>query len=275
MHTVELLHSLLILLSVNWLLVAGIYVGIAVIAYFIQEKFIFKPEKLSQDFEYRYDVPFTELFFDVSPGVRINGLHFYRDNPEGLILYFHGNSRSIKGWAKYAGDFYRYNYDVVLVDYRGFGKSTGKRNESAMLNDMQFIYDSLKEKYGEDNLIIYGRSLGSGFAAKLASDNYPRYLILDAPFYNFSRAVERFLPILPMRFVLRYKLRSDRWIRKVKCPIYIIHGTKDWLIPIRHSIALQKLNPSRITLIRINGGGHNDLPSFPEYHGFVRDILAV
>ncbi|HEX5668829.1 MAG TPA: hypothetical protein VFX73_08510, partial [Chitinophagaceae bacterium] len=99
MHTLELLLPLLILLSVNWLLVAGIYVGIAVIAYFIQEKFIFKPEKLSQDFEYRYDVPFTELFFDVSPGVRINGLHFYRDNPEGLILYFHGNSRSIKGWA--------------------------------------------------------------------------------------------------------------------------------------------------------------------------------
>jgi pimeloyl-ACP methyl ester carboxylesterase len=275
MHTVELLLPLLIFLSVNWLLVAGIYVAIAVVAYFIQEKFIFKPEKLSQDFEYHYDAPFTELFFDVSPGVRINGLHFYRDNPEGLILYFHGNSRSIKGWAKYAADFYRYNYDVVLVDYRGFGKSTGKRNESAMLNDMQFVYDSLKEKYSEDNLIIYGRSLGSGFASKLASDNYPRYLILDAPFYNFSRAVERFLPILPMRFVLRYKLRSDRWIRKVKCHTYIIHGTKDWLIPIRHSIALQKLNPFRITLIRINGGGHNDLPSFPEYHGFIRDILAL
>lgn len=275
MHTYELLLPFLILLSVNWLLVAGIYIAIAVIAYFIQDKFIFKPEKLSQDFEYRYDAPFTELFFDVSPGVRINGLHFYRENAEGLILYFHGNSRSIKGWAKYAGDFYRYNYDVVLVDYRGFGKSTGKRNESAMLKDMQFVYDTLKEKYSEDSLIIYGRSLGSGFASKLASDNFPRYLILDAPFYNFSRAVERFFPILPMRFVLRYKLRSDRWIRKVKCHTYIIHGTKDWLIPIRHSIALQKLNPSRITLIRINGGGHNDLPSFPEYHGFIRDILAI
>jgi pimeloyl-ACP methyl ester carboxylesterase len=271
----ELLLPCLVLLSINWFLVAGIYIAIGVIAYFIQEKFIFKPEKLSQDFEYRYDAPFTELFFDIEPGVRINGLHFYRDKPNGLILYFHGNSRSIKGWAKYARDFYRYNYDVVLVDYRGFGKSTGKRKESSIINDMQFVYNTLKEEYSEDNLIIYGRSLGSGFAAKLASDNYPRYLILDAPFYNFSRAVERFLPILPMRFVLRYKLRSDRWIRKVKCHTYIIHGTKDWLIPIRHSIALRKLNPSRITLIRIQGGGHNDLPSFPEYHAFIRDILAV
>jgi pimeloyl-ACP methyl ester carboxylesterase len=129
-------------------------------------------------------------------------------------------------------------------------------------------------KYAETNLIIYGRSLGSGFAAKLASDNRPRYLILDAPFFNFSRAVERFLPILPMRFVLRYKLRSDRYMKKVKCHTYIIHGTRDWLIPIKHSISLQKLNPGRITLIRIDGGGHNNLPSFPEYHNFIRDILA-
>jgi hypothetical protein len=264
----------LYLLSVNWPLIAGIYIAIGLTAYLIQEKFIFKPEKLAQDFEYHYDAPFTELFFDVSPGVRINGLHFFREKSLGLILYFHGNSRSIKGWAKYARDFYRYNYDVVLVDYRGFGKSTGKRSEAAMLNDMQFVYESLKVKYAENNLIVYGRSLGSGFAAKLASDNHPRFLILDAPFFNFSRAVERFLPILPMRFVLRYKLRSDRYMRKVRCHTYILHGTRDWLIPIKHSIALQKLNPGKITLIRIEGGGHNNLPSFPEYHNFIRDILA-
>ena len=81
------------------------------------------------DFIYKYDVPFRELFFDVEEGVRINGLHFHVEQPLGLVLYFHGNSRSIKGWAKYAKDFYRYKYDVVLVDYRGFGKSTGKITE--------------------------------------------------------------------------------------------------------------------------------------------------
>ncbi len=246
---------------------------LSVLAYFLQEKFIFKPEKLKQDFEFKYDVPFKEYFFDIEPGVRINGLHFSRENPKGLILYFHGNTRSIKGWAKYARDFYRYDYDVVLVDYRGFGKSTGKRSEKEMMSDMQFVYDRLKEKYSEEHLIIYGRSMGSGFASKLASDNDPRYLILDAPYYNFTRVVERFLPILPVRFVLRYHLRTDQWIQKVKCHTYIIHGTKDWLIPIRHSVALQKFNPQRITLIRIHGGGHNNLPSFDDYHNFLRDIL--
>ncbi|TAL43055.1 MAG: alpha/beta fold hydrolase [Chitinophagaceae bacterium] len=253
--------------------IAGGIILLSVLAYFFQEKFIFKPEKLKQDFKFKYDIPFREYFFDIEPGVRINGLHFYRENPEGLILYFHGNTRSIKGWARYAKDFYRYNYDVVLVDYRGFGKSTGKRSEKEMLTDMQVVYNKLIEQYPEDQLIVYGRSMGSGFATKLASDNNPRYLILDAPYYNFKKVVERFLPILPVRLVLRFQLRTDKWITNVKCHTYIIHGTKDWLIPIKHSEALQKKNPRMITLIRIQGGGHNNLPSFDEYHNFVRDIL--
>ena len=255
-----------------WYIIIGIVV-LSILVYFLQEKFIFKPEKLKQDFQFRYDIPFKELFFDVEPGVRINGLHFYREQPLGLILYFHGNTRSIKGWARYAKDFYRYNYDVVLVDYRGFGKSTGKRSEKEMLDDTQFVYGALAKQYHEHHIIVYGRSLGSGFATKVASENKPRYLILDSPYYNFQKVVERFLPILPVRYVLRYHLRTDKWIRHVNCHTYIIHGTKDRLIPIRHSEALQKLNPGKITLIRIHGGGHNNLPKFDEYHNFIRDIL--
>lgn len=255
------------------LYIVGGIIALSIAVYFLQEKFIFKPEKLNQDFQFKYDIPFKEYFFDIEPGVRINGLHFFRENPAGLILYFHGNTRSIKGWAKYARDFYRYNYDVVLVDYRGFGKSTGKRNEPEMLSDMQFVYQALLQSYPEQHLIVYGRSIGSGFASKIASDNNPRYLILDAPYYSFLKVAERFLPILPVRYVLRYHLRTDKWIALVKCHTYIIHGTRDWLIPIKHSERLQKLNPKKITLIRIHGGGHNNLPVYDEYHNFVRDIL--
>ena len=168
-----------------------IYVVVLLLVYLVQERLIFKPEKLAHDFEYKYDVPFKELFFDIEKNVQINGLHFYRTHPRGLILYLHGNTRSIKGWAKYARDFYRYNYDVVLIDYRGFGKSTGKRGEKQILSDIQFVYDTLQQQYHEDHLIIYGRSIGSGFAAKIASDNKPRYLILDSPYYNFLKVVDR------------------------------------------------------------------------------------
>ena len=253
--------------------ITGGIVVLSLIIYFFQDLFIFKPEKLHPDFKFKYDLPFRELNFDVEEKVRINALHFYREVPKGLILYLHGNTRSIKGWAKYAKDFYRYGYDVMLVDYRGFGKSTGRRNELVMISDMQFIYSHLAAQYPEDHLLVYGRSLGSGFAAKLASDNNPRYLILDAPYFNFRKVIERFLPVLPLKLVLHYHLRTDKWITKVKCHVYIIHGTRDWLIPIRHSEQLQKINPRKITLIRIHGGAHNNLPQFPEYHNFIRDIL--
>jgi len=234
--------------AIIYYIVGGI-IFLSLAVYFFQDLFIFKPEKLSADFQFKYDIPFREVNFDVDPIVRINGLHFYREQPKG------------------------FDYDVLLVDYRGFGKSTGKRGETEMLNDMQFVYSYLAGNYSENHMIVYGRSLGSGFAAKVASDNSPRYLILDAPYYNFRKVIERFLPILPIRFVLRYHLRTDKWIQRVKCPVYIIHGTRDWLIPIRHSEQLQKINPRKITLIRIHGGGHNNLSKFDEYHNFIRDIL--
>jgi pimeloyl-ACP methyl ester carboxylesterase len=263
-----------LLLSIPiWWYIGGGYLLLMLILYLVQDRFIFKPEKLPQDFIYKYDAPFREINFDIEPGVRINGLHFFVEKPLGLVLYFHGNTRSIKGWGKYAKDFYRYKYDVVLVDYRGFGKSTGKRNEEDMLNDMQVVYETLTANMPEDHIIVYGRSIGSGFACKIASDNKPRYLILDSPYFSFIKAVKRFLPLMPGKWVLQYHLRTDKWIRHVNCHTYIIHGTKDWLIPIKHSEALQKINPGKITLIRIHGGGHNNLPSFPEYHAFLRDIL--
>ncbi len=162
-----------------------------------------------------------------------------------------------------------------MVDYRGFGKSTGGRSEKAMFNDMQVVYSTLAAQYNEQHIIIYGRSLGSGFATKLAGDNAPRFLILDAPYFNFTKVVQRFLPILPVKYILKYQLQTDKWIRQVKCHTYILHGTKDWLIPIYNSEKLQAINPGKITLIRIHGAGHNNLSSFHDYHNFVRDILSV
>src|ERR1700712_700269 len=139
-------------MSTTFLYIIIVIAVLCLLVYLLQDRFIFKPEKLRQDFAFKYDIPFKELFFDVEAGVRINGLHFFRPNPKGLILYLHGNTRSIKGWAKYAIDFYRYDYDVVLVDYRGFGKSTGKRSEKEIMLDMQFIYEQLLTQYPEKHI---------------------------------------------------------------------------------------------------------------------------
>jgi len=253
------------------------YLVLCLVAYWIQERFIFKPERLPPDFEYKYESPFKELHFTLDDGANINGLLFYTHikNRRGLVIYFHGNTRSIKGWSKYSRDFTRHGYDVVMVDYRGFGKSRGKRTEAALKNDAEYVYHRMQFDFGypENQIVVYGRSLGSGFAAKLASTQRPKMLILDAPYYSLSHLTNRFLPFLPLSILLRFKIRTDKWVKYVRCPIYIIHGTKDRLIPLSSSIRLAKVAPLNTHLVAIQGGGHNNLPQFEEYHRVLADIL--
>lgn len=234
---------------------------------------MFHPEKLPEDFEYKYEEPFEELFFDVEDNVRINGLRFTVKESKGIVLYFHGNTRSIKGWSKYAKDFTRNDFEVLIIDYRGFGKSTGKRAEKSIYRDSQFIYNEVRGWYPEEQIIIYGRSMGSGFAAQLASKNIPKMLILDAPYYSLSQLTSRWFFFLPLSILLKYHIRTDIWVKYVRCPIYIIHGTSDTLIPYRSSVWLRKEAPLTIRLIPIHGGKHNNLTTFEEYHNHLNEIL--
>lgn len=250
------------------------YVLLNVLAYFWQEQFLFKPEKLPKDFEFKYpNLNYEEHNVDLGKGVNINGIHFKVENPKGILLYLKGNSKSIKGWGKFAIDFTRQGFDVVMVDYRGFGKSTGKRSEQTLKDDLQFVYDRIKEQVPEQYIVLYGRSMGSGFATKLASKNNPRMLILDAPYFSMKKAANRFLPFMAMSLVLRYPIKTYKWIKYVKCPIKIIHGTNDWLIPFKSSVALSKINPEFTRLYPVIGGGHNNLHTYEEYHRMMEEIL--
>ena len=203
----------------------------------------------------------------------ISGLRFRVEESKGLVIYFHGNSRSVKGWGKFSQDFTSHGFDVVMIDYRGFGKSTGRRSEHALKQDAQHVYEQIKELVPESRIIIYGRSIGSGFATKLASANNPRMLILDAPYYSFTKVSQRYAPFLPIPFVLRYPLRTYTWMRYVRCPVRIIHGTSDWLIPISSSYELAKIQPDRTVVYPIKGGGHNNLAAFEEYYEVLGRVL--
>lgn len=255
------------------LILLAIYVGLTLLVYFFQHYFFFRPEILPPHFSFSYPFDFEERTFDMEDGGQINSLHFKVPNSRGLIFYFKGNSRSIKGWAKFAQDFISNGYDFFMMDYRGFGKSKGKRSETKLYNDSQQLYKWLRKEYPQDKIIVYGRSLGSGIATRIASWNHPRMLILDSPYYSFFHHIKRWASFLPLSYILRYQIRTDQFITQVEAPIYIIHGDKDRLIPIGDSHKLTALAPEKIQLLVIKGGGHNNLPSFPEYHEYVYDLL--
>ncbi|NQZ43502.1 MAG: alpha/beta fold hydrolase [Flavobacteriaceae bacterium] len=256
------------------ILIAAVYVLLSLLLYFLQDYFLFKPEKLTADFQFHYDNQETEEYnIETRDGAVINGLRFKAKDPKGVVFYLKGNSKSIKGWGKFAVDFTRHGYDVIMVDYRGFGKSTGRRTQKAVKRDMQLIYNKIKDKVAEKYIILYGRSLGSGFATKLASMNDPRMLILDAPYYSLSKVAKKYIPFMPLSLLIKFPMPTYKWMKYVKCPIHIIHGTDDKLIPYKTSVKLSRIQPKTTTLHTVIGGGHKNLNTFESYHQMLSDIV--
>jgi pimeloyl-ACP methyl ester carboxylesterase len=247
---------------------------ISILLYFFQERFLFHPEKLPKDFIFQYENQEVEEYnIQLNDNVLINGLHFKTKKPKGVVFYLKGNSRSIKGWGKFAVDFTLHGWDVIMMDYRGFGKSTGKRTQQTMKEDVQAIYNRIKENVDEKYIIVYGRSLGTGLATKIASVNDPRMLILACPYYSMSKNIKRYLPFIPLGLVMRYSMPTYKWIKYVKCPIKILHGTNDKVIPMKSSFRLSKINPKLTRIYPIIGGGHKNLHNYESYHRALKEIL--
>lgn len=253
----------------------AVYIAICLSFYFFQHLGFFRPELLSTAFEYKYPFPFEELDFDMEDGGRINAIYFKVPNARGVVFYLKGNSKSIKGWGKFAKDFVGNGYDFFMMDYRGFGKSRGKRSQTKVFNDAQYIYKWLTREYPEQKIVLYGRSWGSGVAARIASWNKPGLLILDSPYFSFYYNVNRYLFFIPLRWLLRYDIRTDQYLQTVICPIHIIHGTKDRLISFAQSEMLKNLYPDKIMLHNIDGARHNNLPDFPAFFEALYNILYV
>ncbi len=257
------------------IILASLYAFLCLTLYFFQHLFFFRPEILALHFKYQYPFPFEELNFEMEDGGNINAIHFKVPNSRGVIYYLKGNSRSIKGWGKFAKDFVSNGYDFFMMDYRGFGKSRGKRTQEKLFSDAQFLYQWLRKHYAEDKIVVYGRSFGSGIAARVASWNNPRLLILDSPYFSFLYNARRYASFLPLKWILTYDIRTDQYLKTISCPVHIIHGNKDRLISFNQSVKLQALHPDKITLHPVAGARHNNLPDFPEFFELLYDILYI
>ena len=248
---------------------------------YFQEKVVFLPVILPHDHTYDFENDFEEYLWDTPFDGKINALHFRIKNPKGVIAYFHGNADNLHRWGKIAVDFTKFGYDVLVMDYRGYGKSSGPRNEEYLYSDAQFFYDFAKENYGENKIIVYGRSLGGAFATKIAGENQPKMVILEATFYNLQDIVNRWLPEKVTDKVspkMTYHFLSNQNILKIKVPLYHFHGTKDSVVPLKSGKKLfevfEKEHPKiPKKFIEIKGGTHEDLIKYDEFVEEMKKIL--
>lgn len=259
---------------VRWTLFAipATYVLLCSALYFRQESLLFRPEKLEADFRFEFPQKFTEVNLPVDSAT-LNALHFTVPNPKGLVLYFHGNSGSLRRWGDVAESFTSRNYDSFIIDYRGYGKSNGTiQSEQQLIADAEAAYSYVSKRYAPQNIVIYGRSLGTGLAAQIAQRHPPKMLILETPYVSLKELTGRFYPYMP-GFLLKFPMRTDLAVKQIKSPIYLIHGTADEVVPYDSSEKLLPLIQSPKELVTVPDGAHNGLRVTPLYNAALDRFL--
>lgn len=260
--------------TIAWVFVI-LYGIVIVLLYTLQTRFIFYPGRLEPDFKFKLGDNTSEFFYRTEDGQSINGL-FFTGSGSDVVLYFHGNAGDLSGWQFVAEDFTSHGFNVMIIDYRGYGKSSGKISEKGFYLDGEGAYQHLVENgFNPENIIVYGRSIGSGVAVDVAS-NYPcKGLILEAPFSSLKELADEKLPLFFPSLYLKFRFDNVTKINRVKCPVIFLHGTLDTLIPPSHSKSLFKKFIGKKEMILVQGASHNDLHTFPRYADFLKDVLPV
>lgn len=246
-------------------IVIVIYCLVGTAFYYLQEKLIFHPKVMAADSSYHFTQPFTEANIDLDRETHFNIVQFTVPDSvkKGIVLYFHGNRENVSHYAAFAVNFTRNHYEVWMPDYPGFGKSTGVISEAGLYEEALQVYKLARARYKPEQIIIYGKSLGTGIAAQLASVRDCKKLILETPYYSFTSLTRIVFWMYPVDLLLHYKMRTYEYLTKVTAPLSIFHGTNDGVIPYFNAARLKSVLKPRDEFITIEGGSHNDLNGFP------------
>jgi pimeloyl-ACP methyl ester carboxylesterase len=247
--------------------------GIAI--YYLQNKIFFHPEPLDAGYHYQFDYPYKEVNIPYSNESVINVIQFTTADTlvKGVVLYFHGNRKNISWYARFAPTFTKHGYEVWMLDYPGYGKSTGAFTEKQLYDWSLTCYKLARARFAPAQIILYGKSLGSGIAAQLASVRDCRSLILETPYYSFPSILGSYLPVYPTQKMIHFKIPTWQYLQNVTAPVTIFHGTDDGTIRYRNAKRLQPFLKPGDQFVTIEDGSHNDLNTFRLYQEKVDSLL--
>ncbi|MGE0526302.1 MAG: alpha/beta hydrolase [Bdellovibrionales bacterium] len=255
--------------------VGAVYLSLAMILLFFQERLIFRPTILEPDSKYGFNEPFEERWIELD-GQRVDSLLFRAPAPKGSVLFFHGNAGSLDDWGMVASEIAkRTSWNVWIIDYPGYGRSQGQIRSEDQLHRLgsELLRVARQELGPDENIVVYGRSIGSGIAVKLAAENQVAGLILESPYLSLEKLAAELFPWVPT-FLIRYKFPSNLWIWNVKSPVLIVHGERDEVIPFKHGKMLaDESASSQLRFVPIANGHHNDLSRFDTYWHSLKTFL--
>lgn len=231
------------------LVIASLYAALVLVAFAFQNQLLFLPSSDHVMTPPDMGLSFEDVRISTSDGERLHGwmiraLNETRsqnaEDPARTILFFHGNAGNISSRVPLARGLAELGYDVLLVDYRGYGRSTGRPTEEGLYEDARAAWQYLTtdRSVPEGDIIIYGRSLGGGPAAWLATQVQARALVLESTFTSVPDIAAHHYPFLPVRWLSRIRFDTASRVGQVGMPVHIIHGRNDEVVPFEHGEAL-------------------------------------
>lgn len=264
----------------KWILIVGIvlaiaYVAVCIFLVFLQQRFILFPSSVIKITPKDVNLSYEDvwLFASKKKG-KLEQIHGWwipansdTSNFQGVLLYLHGNGINIGANVEQAYRFQKLGFDVLLIDYRGYGKSKGNfPNEAQIYQDVEIVWNYLvnERKINPQNILVYGHSLGGAIAIELAT-RHPKMsgLIIQSSFtsmesmVNYRGGMYRFFPI---KLILHQRFDSITKLRKFDIPIMLIHGREDLSVPVYMSEQLFAVTPAQIKdLYIVSGANHNNV----------------
>lgn len=246
-------------------LIGVVYLGACAYMYFYQEDFIFHPRKLEASSPLLFTGDVDELFLTTSDNDTLNAIHVKVPSPKGLVFYLHGNTGNLNDQVQACQFYNSLGYDFFSFDYRTFGKSTGElEDEEQFFKDVEFMYDYVNKSYIESDIHVVGYSVGTASAAMIASKKSPKQLMLIAPYYSvYEIAIDRY-KVIP-GFLLKYPFETNKYLTEVNCPVLLVHGDQDAVLPFDGSNRLSKLLKENDIWLPLEGQDHNNFELNPTF----------
>jgi fermentation-respiration switch protein FrsA (DUF1100 family) len=207
----------------------------------------------------------TDVWLDSTDHVRIHGWFVACPGSRRVTLFLHGNAGNISHRGQRFREITAAGSSVLMIDYRGYGKSTGSPSKNGLFADANAAYEYILKTSRPQEIIVHGESLGTAVAVDLASRHQCGGVVLEAAFTSASDVAGTVVPMIGPLLIRSFD--SRRKIMRVQAPILFIHGSADDIVPMRLGRALFDAAPESKYFWAIPGAGHNDIveSAGPEY----------
>jgi uncharacterized protein len=256
-----------------------IYFLICSLYYAYQHLLYFQPKALAANhiLTFPVRVRFTSVKMPFDENTVIDVVKFKSadslQKPKGVVFFFHGNRFNVEHYSTYAPYFTKHGYEVWMPDYPGYGRSSGEM-EMGILNQLATqVYTMARTQYAPNEIVVYGKSLGTGIASYLASVRDCRHLLLETPYYSLSSLTQSYLYFIPIPLLIRYNLKTGEYFKDITAPITVMHGTRDELIPFGNVQRLLPMMKKTDAFYAVEGGKHNTLPDYDAYFRVVDSVM--